>query len=99
MARQSKVVVITGASSGLAEKPRHGFSPPRARPSCSVRQDRIKTLVETLARAGGKALAVTTDVTDRAQVNESRASGQAQQLFNRLSFRTRKMFNPSTHKI
>jgi NADP-dependent 3-hydroxy acid dehydrogenase YdfG len=32
------------------------------------RQDRITALAETLMRAGGKALAVTMDVTDRAQV-------------------------------
>ena len=32
------------------------------------RQDRIKTLAEVLTRAGGKALAVTTDVTGREQV-------------------------------
>ena len=32
------------------------------------RQDRIKALADELTRAGGQALAVTTDVTDRAQV-------------------------------
>ena len=66
---ESKVVVITGASSGLGEATARLLS---AEGTIVVigarRQDRIKTLAEVLTRAGGKALAVTTDVTGREQV-------------------------------
>ena len=66
---ESKVVVITGASSELGEATARLLS---AEGTIVVigarRQDRIKTLAEVLTRAGGKALAVTTDVTGREQV-------------------------------
>ncbi|HUA77312.1 MAG TPA: SDR family oxidoreductase [Acetobacteraceae bacterium] len=66
-----KVVVVTGASSGLGEA--------TARLLCAEgaslvlgarRQDRIRSLAHELSGAGGKAIAVATDVTDRAQVKK-----------------------------
>lgn len=66
---EGKVVVITGASSGLGEATARRLSAEGATIVLGARrQDRIKALAEALTRAGGKALAVTTDVTDRAQV-------------------------------
>ena len=66
---EDKVVVITGASSGLGEATAQLLSTEGATVVLGARrQDRINTLAETLMRAGGKALAVTMDVTDRAQV-------------------------------
>jgi len=68
---EGKVVVITGASSGLGEA--------TARLLCSEgaivvlaarRAERIEALATELTDQGGKALAVTTDVTDRQQVKE-----------------------------
>jgi len=64
-----KVVVITGASSGLGEAAARHLSARGAPVVLGARRaDRLKALVEELTRAGGKAAAVTTDVTDRAQV-------------------------------
>lgn len=66
---EDKVVVITGASSGLGEATAQLLSTEGATVVLGARrQDRINTLAETLMRANGKALAVTMDVTDRAQV-------------------------------
>jgi NADP-dependent 3-hydroxy acid dehydrogenase YdfG len=66
---ESKVVVITGASSGLGEATARLLSAEGATVLLGARrQDRIKTLAEVLTRAGGKALAVTTDVASREQV-------------------------------
>ena len=68
---ENKMVVIIGASSGLA-KPQHAISPSEVVPSCSVpgarRRDRIDALAEELTSTGYKARAVQTDVTDRQQV-------------------------------
>lgn len=66
---ENKVVVITGASSGLGEATARLLSAEGATVVLGARrQDRINTLANSLAHAGGKALAVTTDVTDRTQV-------------------------------
>ncbi len=66
---QDKVIVITGASSGLGEATARLLS---AQGACVVlgarRSDRIQTLANELTAKGGKAIAKTTDVTDRAQV-------------------------------
>lgn len=66
---EAKVVVITGASSGLGEASAKLLS----REGASVvlgarREDRIRSLADELTGSGGKALAVTTDVTHRDQV-------------------------------
>ena len=66
---EGKVVVITGASSGLGESiARH-----LARLGAMVvlgarRKDRLDAIVKDIQAAGGKALAVTVDVTKRAEV-------------------------------
>jgi NADP-dependent 3-hydroxy acid dehydrogenase YdfG len=64
-----KVVVITGASSGLGEATARLLSRQGAIVVLGARRnDRIKALADQLTGAGGKALAVATDVTDREQV-------------------------------
>lgn len=66
---EGKIVVITGASSGLGEATARLLSTKGAILVLGARrQDRLKALAETLASAGGKALTMTTDVTDPAQV-------------------------------
>jgi NADP-dependent 3-hydroxy acid dehydrogenase YdfG len=66
---EGKVVVITGASSGLGEATARLLSAQGARVVLGARRvERIQALADELASSGGKALAVATDVTDRAQV-------------------------------
>jgi NADP-dependent 3-hydroxy acid dehydrogenase YdfG len=64
-----KVVVITGASSGLGEATARHLSAEGAAVVLGARRaERIQALAEGLTAAGGRALAVATDVTDRDQV-------------------------------
>jgi NADP-dependent 3-hydroxy acid dehydrogenase YdfG len=64
-----KVVVITGASSGLGEATARLLSTQGATVVLGARRvDRIQALADALAAGGGTALAVETDVTDRGQV-------------------------------
>jgi NADP-dependent 3-hydroxy acid dehydrogenase YdfG len=64
-----KVVVITGASSGLGEATaRHLASQGASVVLGARREDRIRSLAGELTSKGGKALAIATDVTDREQV-------------------------------
>jgi NADP-dependent 3-hydroxy acid dehydrogenase YdfG len=64
-----KVVVITGASSGLGEAAARLLSAKGAKIVLGARRtDRLKTLADELSHAGGEALAITTDVMHRAQV-------------------------------
>jgi NADP-dependent 3-hydroxy acid dehydrogenase YdfG len=64
-----KVVVITGASSGLGEATARLLSAEGASVVLGARRvERLKTLADELTDKGGKALAVATDVTDRGQV-------------------------------
>jgi NADP-dependent 3-hydroxy acid dehydrogenase YdfG len=66
---QDKVVVITGASSGLGEATaRHLCAQGASVVLGARREDRIRSLARELASKGGKAIALVTDVTDRAQV-------------------------------
>ena len=66
---EGRVTVITGASSGLgAATARHLAARGATVVLGARRLERIETLAGELERAGGKAFAVTTDVTDRAQV-------------------------------
>jgi NADP-dependent 3-hydroxy acid dehydrogenase YdfG len=65
----NKVIVITGASSGLGEATARLLSAQGASVVLGARrQDRIQSLARELTRGGRKTIAVTTDVTDRAQV-------------------------------
>ncbi len=64
-----KVIVITGASSGLGEAAARLQSARGATVVLGARRvDRLRDLVDELMAKGGRALAVATDVTDRAQV-------------------------------
>lgn len=66
---QGKVIVITGASSGLGEAAARLLSAQGAILVLGARRlDRIEALARDLEAAGGAALAKATDVTDRAQV-------------------------------
>lgn len=66
---EGKVVVITGASSGLGEATARHLSARGATIVLGARRaDRIEALANELTRDGGKTLAVATDVTDRKQV-------------------------------
>ncbi len=80
---QGKVVVITGASSGLGEATARLLSAQGASVVLGARRlDRLKTLADALAAGGGKALAVVTDVTSRDQVK--RLVDTAVQKFGRI---------------
>jgi NADP-dependent 3-hydroxy acid dehydrogenase YdfG len=66
---QGKVVVITGASSGLGEAAARLLSAQGATVVLGARRvDRLRSLADELTGSGGKALAMTTDVTDYDQV-------------------------------
>jgi NADP-dependent 3-hydroxy acid dehydrogenase YdfG len=66
---KGKVVVITGASSGLGEAAARMLSEEGAIVVLGARRaDRIEALANELKTKGGKALAITTDVTKAAQV-------------------------------
>jgi len=66
---EGKVVVITGASSGLGEATAHLLSAQGTRVVLGARRvNRIQLLVNELTASGGKALAITTDVTHYDQV-------------------------------
>jgi NADP-dependent 3-hydroxy acid dehydrogenase YdfG len=64
-----KVVVITGASSGLGEATARHLAGRGATVVLGARRaERLQTLVDVITRTGGKASAIVTDVTDPAQV-------------------------------
>jgi len=64
-----KVVVITGASSGLGEATALLLSAQGASVVLGARRiDRLKSLADELTAKGGKAIAVATDVSDQKQV-------------------------------
>ena len=66
---RGKVVVITGASSGLGEATARLLSAEGATVVLAARrQERIAALAESLSQEGGTALAIETDVRDLAQV-------------------------------
>lgn len=66
---EGKIVVITGASSGLGEAAARRLSAEGATVVLGARRkDRIQALADELITKGGKAMAVATDVTDRTQV-------------------------------
>ncbi len=66
---EGKVVVITGASSGLGEATARHLSAQGASVVLGARRvDRLRSLADELTGSGGKALAITTDVTHCDQV-------------------------------
>lgn len=68
---EGKVVVITGASSGLGEATARLLSAQGATVVLGARRiDRLQSLADELNGSGGKALAITTDVTDYDQVKK-----------------------------
>src|SRR5208283_2444287 len=68
---KGKVVVITGASSGLGEATARLLSAEGAAVVLGARRvERLKSLANELTGKGGKALAVATDVIDREQVKK-----------------------------
>ena len=69
---KDKVVVITGASSGLGEATARHLAQQGAKLVLGARrQDRIQALARELTGGGSKAVAVTMDVTNRQQVQSS----------------------------
>src|SRR5262245_160277 len=78
-----KVVVITGASSGLGEATARHLSARGASVALGARRvDRLQALTAELTRRGGKAIAVATDVTDCDQVK--RLADAAVQAYGRI---------------
>jgi NADP-dependent 3-hydroxy acid dehydrogenase YdfG len=66
-----KVVVITGASSGLGAATARRLSSEGAKVVLGARRaERLDALVEEIRAAGGEAIAVTTDVTKRSDVKK-----------------------------
>jgi NADP-dependent 3-hydroxy acid dehydrogenase YdfG len=68
---RGKVIVITGASSGLGEAAARRLSAEGATVVLGARRaDRLASLTKEFGAKGGKSLVVATDVTDRAQVRK-----------------------------
>src|SRR5687768_8435058 len=66
---EGKVVVITGASSGMGEAAARHLAAQGATVVLGARRNgRLQALAGEITAAGGKALAMETDVTDRRQV-------------------------------
>jgi NADP-dependent 3-hydroxy acid dehydrogenase YdfG len=80
---EGKVVVITGASSGLGEATARLLSAQGAMVVLGARRvDRLQSLAEELIKKGGKALAMATDVTKHEQVK--RLVDAAVQTYGRI---------------
>ncbi|MBC2776580.1 SDR family oxidoreductase [Parasphingopyxis marina] len=66
---EGRIVIVTGASSGIGEAVAIAFAEVGAKVVLAARrQDRLDALAQRIAQAGGEALAVATDVTDEAAV-------------------------------
>lgn len=83
MSVQDKVVIITGASSGLGEATARRLAKNGAKLMLAARrEDRLKDLVAEIEKEGGIAKYQVTDVTDRSQV-EALATA-TQQAYERI---------------
>ncbi|QKQ75510.1 SDR family oxidoreductase [Nostoc sp. TCL240-02] len=66
---QNKVIIITGASSGLGEATAKRLAASGAKLMLAARrEDRLKDLIAEIAKSGGTATYRVTDVTDRSEV-------------------------------
>lgn len=71
MSIEGKAAVVTGASSGIGEATARALAERGAKVALAARRtERIEALKSRLEKVGGEAIAVPTDVTDRAQVGE-----------------------------
>jgi NAD(P)-dependent dehydrogenase (short-subunit alcohol dehydrogenase family) len=68
---EGRIAVVTGASSGIGEACGVAFAAKGAKVVLAARRaERLSALVDRIEGAGGEALAVATDVTDEAAVDE-----------------------------
>lgn len=80
---QNKVVIITGASSGLGEATARRLAKTGAKLMLAARrEERLQTLATDIQKEGGTAKYQVTDVTDRAQVEA--LIDATQQAYNRI---------------
>lgn len=78
-----KVIIITGASSGMGEAAARHLAAQGANVVLAARRsDRIDALAEAITKAGGKALAVATDVTS--PVDMRKLAAAAMDAFGRI---------------
>ncbi len=73
-----KVALVTGASSGLGARFAQALALAGARVLlCARREDKLQTVVDGIARAGGLAAAISLDVTDEVAVGEAFDAAEA----------------------